>query len=67
MQHEIIVITLADGRQCSAEIKGSDEQIDIAVLKTNPEERFAHAEFGNFDKIEVGQAVVALVSPYSLD
>mmetsp|Transcript_3182 Transcript_3182/g.4843 ORF Transcript_3182/g.4843 Transcript_3182/m.4843 type:complete len:407 (-) Transcript_3182:395-1615(-) len=64
-----IVITLADGRQYSAEIKGSDEQIDIAVLKINPEEgeRFAQAEFGNSDKIEVGQVVVALGSPCSLD
>lgn len=64
-----IVITLADGRQYSAEIKGSDEQIDIAVLKINPKEgeRFAHAKFGNSDKIEVGQVVVALGSPCSLD
>jgi len=64
-----IVVTLADGRRYDAEIKGSNERIDIAVLKINPKEgeKFPTAEFGNSDEIEVGQMVVALGSPCSLD
>lgn len=66
-----VTVTLADGRVFRAEVAGSDEVTDIAVLKilTDGEtiESFPVAEFGDSDDLEVGQFVVALGSPGGLD
>ena len=66
-----VSVTLADGRIFQAEVTGSDEVTDIAVLKILPEgdalEIFPVAEFGDSDDLEVGQFVVALGSPGGLD
>ena len=66
-----VTVTLADGRVFRAEVIGSDEVTDIAVIKilTDGEtiENFPVAEFGDSDDLEVGQFVVALGSPGGLD
>lgn len=66
-----VTVTLADGRVFRAEVTGSDEVTDIAVLKILTDgdaiENFPVAEFGDSDDLEVGQFVVALGSPGGLD
>jgi S1-C subfamily serine protease len=66
-----VSVTLADGRTFRAQVTGSDEVTDIAVLKILTDgdaiEKFPVAEFGDSDDLEVGQFVVALGSPGGLD
>jgi len=66
-----VTVTLADGRIFRAEVTGSDEVTDIAVLRIlldgDTAEDFPVAEFGDSDDLEVGQVVVALGSPGGLD
>ena len=45
---------------------GYDEDLDIALLKISSNETFHDLSFGNSDKVEVGQSVVALGNPYGL-
>lgn len=69
-----VSVTLTDGRRFGAEVKGADEIVDIAVLKIIPSENnddlsvpLPVAEFGDSDKLQVGQFVVAVGSPGGLD
>jgi S1-C subfamily serine protease len=69
-----VTVTLTDGRVYQAEVKGSDEIVDIAVLKiirdeSNPKSLppLPVAELGNSDELNVGQIVVAVGSPGGLD
>jgi S1-C subfamily serine protease len=69
-----VTVTLTDGRVYHAQVMGSDEIVDIAVLKILPDadERESHpsfpvAELGNSDELNVGQIVIAVGSPGGLD
>jgi S1-C subfamily serine protease len=69
-----VTVTLTDGRVYQAEVKGSDEIVDIAVLKIIRDEASSKslphlpvAELGNSDELNVGQIVVAVGSPGGLD
>jgi len=74
-----VKVTLTDGRVYDAEVRGSDEIIDIAVLKilaprTNggAPPNFAAsdlpmANLGDSDDLHVGQIVIAVGSPGGLD
>jgi serine protease Do/serine protease DegQ len=60
-----IVITLADGRSLSASLIGVDEQVDLAVLKVEPDD-LTEIRFANSDEARVGDFVVAIGNPFSL-
>jgi S1-C subfamily serine protease len=70
-----VTVTLTDGRVYLAEVKGSDEIVDIAVLKILPDDDTAYgslpqlpvAELGDSDELNVGQIVIAVGSPGGLD
>jgi S1-C subfamily serine protease len=68
-----VTVTLTDGRIYQAEVKGSDEIVDIAVLKIIHERGDAKvsnlpvAELGDSDNLHVGQIVIAVGSPGGLD
>lgn len=63
-----IWVTLTDGRQFPASVKGYDEATDIAVLQVvasgNP---LPVAELGDSDKIRVGEWAIAIGNPLGLD
>jgi serine protease Do len=61
-----IVVSLADGNQKDATIVGTDPRTDLAVIKIKVERKVTPAEFGNSDKLEVGQEVVAIGNPLGL-
>ncbi|MEL6868810.1 MAG: Do family serine endopeptidase [Pseudomonadota bacterium] len=63
---EQIDITLQDGRQFSAEIVGSDEETDVAVLKTD-EDNLVDISIGDSDSTEVGDFVIAIGNPFGLE
>ncbi len=60
-----VVVTLSDGRILSATLVGADEQVDLAVLKVEPED-LTEIRFANSDEARVGDFVVAIGNPFSL-
>ena len=61
-----ITVKLDDGRSFPAAVVGRDPAVDLAVLKINATGLTA-AEWGDSDKLEVGEMVWAIGSPYGLD
>ena len=68
-----VTVTLTDGRVYLAEVRGSDEIVDIAVLKILPNgdnnvvQDLPVAELGDSDELNVGQIVIAVGTPGGLD
>jgi S1-C subfamily serine protease len=60
-----IKVSLADGRQVTAELKGSDPSTDIAVLKIY-EDRLKALSFANSDQLQAGQIAIAIGNPLGL-
>jgi serine protease DegQ len=58
-----IVLVLSDGRRMRATVRGSDPESDLAVLKTDGANLPA-ITFGNPDKVQVGDGVLAIGSPF---
>ncbi len=50
-----------------AQIIGSDERTDIALLKINPRERLKPVYFGDSDDVQVGDWAIAIGNPFGLD
>lgn len=61
-----VVIGLSDQREFKAEIVGTDEATDIALLKIEAEGLTA-ANLGDSDVLETGEWVLAIGSPFGLD
>ena len=61
----LIKVTLNDGREFTAKILGRDESYDLAVLKISATGLKA-LQFGDSEKVQVGDAVVAFGSPLGL-
>lgn len=60
-----ITVTLQDGRDLKADIVGSDEPSDVAVLKVKTE-TLTQISLGDSAKVEVGDFVVAIGNPFGL-
>lgn len=60
-----IRVTLANGKKYDAKIVGRDSSYDLAVLKTDLVNAAA-LQFGDSDKVAVGDAVIAIGSPLGL-
>ena len=60
-----IVVTLADRRRFDAELIGSDEGTDIALLRIEATD-LTEIEVGDSDALEVGDFVVAIGNPFGL-
>jgi putative serine protease PepD len=60
-----IKVILNDGREYAAKILGRDESYDLAVLKI-PATGLKALQFGNSDKVQVGDSVIAFGSPLGL-
>lgn len=58
-----ITVVLADGREFEAQIKGTDPHSDLAVIKIN-ENNLPTAPFGDSDKLQIGEWVVAIGNPF---
>jgi serine protease Do len=68
-----ITVTLSDGRKLSAVIEAENPESDLALLKLKDpmfsgslEPKFV-AKLGNSDRLRVGEWVIAIGSPFSLD
>lgn len=58
-----VKITLSDETEYQAEIVGTDEVTDLALLKIEPEEKLTPATFGDSSNIQVGELAVAIGNP----
>ena len=56
-------VLLADGTRAKAEIVGSDQWTDLAVIRIANTNVSTVAEFANSDEVEVGQTAIAIGSP----
>jgi serine protease Do/serine protease DegQ len=60
-----ISVTLADGRSMTAELVGSDPQVDLAVLKVEADD-LQQIGFADSGELRVGDFVVAIGNPFGL-
>ena len=61
-----IVVRLSDRRELTAEVIGTDERSDVALLKIEAE-GLPVAVIGDSNKLKVGEWVVAIGSPFDFD
>lgn len=61
-----VTVTLKDGTQLEAELVGSDEQTDLAVLKVKKSGAYPFVQFVTKSKPRVGDWVVAVGNPFGL-
>ena len=63
---ERIEITTNNNQTYNAELIGSDDQNDIALLKIESNELLPYATFGDSDSTEIGEWVLAVGNPFNL-
>lgn len=63
-----VKVVLMDGSEFKGEVLGRDPTIDVAMLKIDPGKRILPIlKFGDSDKIEVGDIIIAIGNPFGLD
>ena len=62
-----IIIRMADRREFEAELIGSDESSDIAVLKISADEDLPFLRLGESKSVKAGQWVAAIGSPFNFE
>jgi serine protease Do len=60
-------VTLADGSQYPARLVGADPKTDLAVIRIEAKEKLPYVTFGNSDRVQVGEWVVAIGAPRALE
>ena len=65
----IITVSLYDGSVYEAQLMGSDDENDIAVIKISPtaDAKISTLGFGDSDSLLVGQKVIAIGNPFGYD
>ena len=59
-------ITLKDGNVFNGVAIGTDEVIDLTVVKVDSKEALPFAQLGNSDQLKIGQIVIAIGNPFGL-
>src|SRR5215831_3393411 len=62
-----ITVRLEDKSEYQAKVIGSDEETDLAVVKIEAGHELPTAKMGNSDSVKVGDWVLAIGSPFTLD
>ncbi len=62
-----VTVQLSSGNVYDAEIIGTDEQTDLAVIKINANEPLTAASLGDSSKLEIGEKAVAIGNPMGLE
>src|SRR5438128_304618 len=62
-----IMVRLDDKSEHQAKLIGSDSETDLAVIKIEVGHDLPYAKLGNSDAVKVGDWVLAIGSPFSLD
>src|SRR5579871_2009231 len=61
-----VTVILNDGTRLKADILGRDTKVDLALLRVKPEKPLTAVQFGDSDKLRLGEWVVAIGNPFSL-
>ena len=61
-----IKVTLADGREFTGKVVGSDKTSDLAIVKIESENNLPMVELGDSKGLRVGEIVIAIGNPYGL-
>ena len=61
-----IQVTLPDGTHLKAKLLGKDVKTDLALLQVESERALPHVQFGDSDKMRVGDWVIAIGNPFGL-
>ncbi len=61
-----ITVTLSSGEKLKASVVGKDKKTDIALLKVQQKKPLPHVKFGDSDKSQVGDWVIAIGNPFGL-
>src|SRR6202167_633039 len=61
-----INIIMNDGTKIKADLVGVDKKTDLAVLKFKPPRPLTAVQFGDSDKLRLGEWVIAIGNPFSL-
>ena len=61
-----IKVKLSDGREFKGELKGSDEKLDLALIKITSKDHLPVATLGDSDAMEVGEWILAIGNPFGL-
>ncbi|MBA4416699.1 MAG: peptidase [Syntrophus sp. (in: bacteria)] len=64
---QTIKVKLTDGKEYDAVIVGKDAKTDIALIKINTKQNHPAVVFGDSDKMEVGDWVLAIGNPFGLE
>jgi serine protease Do len=64
---EKITVTLADEREFSAKLIGTDPESDVAVIKIDTKKDLPHLQLADSDTLEVGEWVIAIGNPFGLE
>ncbi len=59
-------VVLDDGTELDAKLIGKDKRTDLAVLKVDDKRKFTYVNFGDDNKVRVGEWVVAVGNPFGL-
>ena len=62
-----ITVKLLDGSRFEAELVGTDQSTDVAVLKIERDEAFPVIPLADSSKVRVGQFAIAIGNPFRLD
>jgi S1-C subfamily serine protease len=63
-----LTVSLGNGKTYPARIVGTDPNTDLAVIQINaPREELTVVPFGDSDRLQVGQKVLAIGNPFGLD
>ncbi len=61
-----VTVTLNDGREFQATVKGADSRTDLAVIKIDTSD-LPFLNFGDSDRLRAGEMVFALGNPFGLE
>ncbi len=62
-----IVVKLSDDQEYEAKVIGRDPKTDIAIIKIDAKTTLVAASFGDSERLDVGEWVVAIGNPFGLD
>src|SRR5262252_2788763 len=60
-----VTVILNDGTRLKAEILGRDTKVDLALLRVKPERPLTAVQFGDSDKLRLGEWVIAIGNPFN--
>lgn len=61
-----IKVTLDDGTELPAKLLGADPKSDLAVLKVEADRKLPVIEWGDSDKLKLGEQIVAIGNPFGI-